>query len=120
VGFHVASFEMVSLRSDHERGWVKGLLSDGVVATIGPVAEPYLVAFPRADDFFPLLMTGKLTLAEVYWKTNPLTSWMMCCVGDPLYNPFKTNPAVKVADLPARLQGIFHPPTTQPATTQAH
>lgn len=117
VGFHVASFEMVSLRGEHEQGWVKGLLQDGVVATIGPVAEPYLAAFPRADDFFPLLMTGKLPLAEVYWKTTPMTSWMMACVGDPLYTPYKRNPAVKVVDLPARLQSIFHPPTTQPAAS---
>ncbi len=116
VGFHVASLEMVGLHADNERGWVHGLLNDGVVATLGPVAEPYLTAFPRADDFFPLLLTGKLPLAEVYWKTMPMTSWMICGIGDPLYTPFKNNPALKIEDLPPRLQGIFHPPATQPAT----
>lgn len=32
-------------------------------------------------------MTGKLKLAEVYWLTNPLVSWMNALVGDPLYTP---------------------------------
>ena len=104
VGFHVASSELVSLRGENERGWVRGLLNDGVSATVGPVAEPYLHSFPQADEFFPLLLTGKLALAEVYWKTNPLTSWMNTCIGDPLYTPFKLNPAMKVEDLPERLQ----------------
>ena len=104
VGYHVASLELVSLRTPGEKGWVAGLINDGVVATVGPVAEPYLQSFPPADEFFPLLMTGKLTLAEVYWKTNVLTSWMVTCVGDPLYNPYRNDPAVKVEDLPETLR----------------
>jgi uncharacterized protein (TIGR03790 family) len=104
VGFHVASSELVSLRTPNERGWVRGLINDGVVATLGPVAEPYLHAFPAADEFFPLLMTGDLTLAEVYWKTNPLTSWMNTCIGDPLYRPYKVNPPLKASDLPEPLR----------------
>jgi uncharacterized protein (TIGR03790 family) len=104
VGFHVASSELVSLRAENERGWVRNLLNDGVAATLGPVAEPYLHSFPPADEFFPLLMTGKLTLAEVYWKTTPLTSWMTACIGDPLYTPYKTNPPLAVDDLPEKLR----------------
>jgi uncharacterized protein (TIGR03790 family) len=104
VGFHIASSELVSLRGENERGWVRNLLNDGVVATVGPVAEPYLHSFPTADDFFPLLMTGELTLAEAYWRANPLASWMNTCVGDPLYSPFKARPALKRADLPERLR----------------
>ena len=107
VGFHVASSELVSLRCENERGWVRGLLNDGVAATLGPVAEPYLHAFPPADEFFPLLLTGKLTLAEVYWKTTPLTSWMTTCVGDPLYTPYKANPVLKMEELPDRLWPAF-------------
>jgi uncharacterized protein (TIGR03790 family) len=98
VGFHIASFEMVSLHTPSSR-WVRGLLTDGVVATLGPVAEPYLSSFPKPDEFFPLLMTGELTLAEVYWKTTPMVSWMISCIGDPLYTPYKTNPALSVDDL---------------------
>jgi uncharacterized protein (TIGR03790 family) len=107
VGFHIASYELLSLRSPGETGWVHGLLNDGVIGTLGPVAEPFLGTFPRPDDFFPLLMTGKLTLAEVYWKTEPAVSWMMDCVGDPLYNPYRDNPALDVKDLPARLKGAL-------------
>jgi uncharacterized protein (TIGR03790 family) len=121
VAFHVASFELVDLKMEGEKGWCRGLLSDGAAATLGPVSEPYLVAFPPADDFFPLLLTGKLPLAEVYWKTTPFTSWMISMIGDPLYTPYKVNPALKVEDLPARLKTVFETPTTRPAeeTTKA-
>ena len=119
VAFHLASFTMVTLKSDDPRCWVRGLLNDGAAATFGPVAEPYLQSFPRADDFFPLLLTGKLTLAEVYWKTTPMTSWMNALIGDPLYTPYKTNPALAVEDLPARLQAIFQkPPVAAPIGPQ--
>ncbi|HZL33886.1 MAG TPA: TIGR03790 family protein [Tepidisphaeraceae bacterium] len=106
VGFHVASSEMVSLHNPGETGWCVGLLKDGVAATLGPVAEPYLQSFPRADEFFPLLLTGKIPLAEVYWKTTPMVSWMQDCVGDPLYTPYKSNPALKAADLPEGMGGL--------------
>ena len=107
VAIHVASFEMITLRGKNEKGWVRGLLQDGVGATEGAVAEPYLQSFPPADEFFPLMLTGKLTLAEAYWRTTPMVSWMQCCVGDPLYNPFLHNPQLSMADLPER---ITHPP----------
>jgi uncharacterized protein (TIGR03790 family) len=106
VGYHIASFEMVTLHGP-STGWVHGLLTDGCVATLGPVAEPKLGAFPFPDEFFPLLLTGKLPLAEVYWRTNPMTSWMISCIGDPLYTPYKADPAMKVEDLPAPLQAVF-------------
>jgi len=100
VGYHVASLEMISLRSPNEKGWVPNLLSDGIASTMGAVGEPYLHSFPRADEFFPLLLTGEPTLAEVFWQTNLLTSWMITVIGDPLYRPFKLNPAMRREDLP--------------------
>jgi uncharacterized protein (TIGR03790 family) len=106
VGFHVASYEMITLHTPSSR-WVRGLLNDGVVATLGAVAEPYLAAFPKADEFFPLLLTGKLTMAEVYWKTNPMISWMISFIGDPLYTPYKVHPAMAVEDLPPGLRKAF-------------
>ncbi|HWE03948.1 MAG TPA: TIGR03790 family protein [Tepidisphaeraceae bacterium] len=106
VGFHIASFEMMSLHDSKERGWCYNLLKAGVVGTLGPVYEPYLQSFPPADEFFPLLMTGKIPLADVYWKTTPWTSWMQCCVGDPLYTPFKMNPPLSVSDLPEALKSL--------------
>jgi uncharacterized protein (TIGR03790 family) len=106
VAAHIASFEMQTLHNP-TWGWCQHLIDHGAVATFGPVSEPYLVAFPAADEFFPLLFTGKLTLAEVYWRTTPLTSWRMAMVGDPLYTPYKVNPPLKVEDLPERLQKVF-------------
>jgi uncharacterized protein (TIGR03790 family) len=100
VGYHVASFELLSLRDPAHPGWVRGLLENEVVASVGPVAEPYLHSFPPPDAFFPLLMTGSKPLAEVYWTTVPMTSWMQTCIGDPLYTPFAKNPRMKVEDLP--------------------
>jgi uncharacterized protein (TIGR03790 family) len=107
VGFHVASFEMKTLREVTNRGWVRGLLKDGVIATLGPVSEPYLHAFPRADEFFPLLLTGELTWAECYWRTNLLTSWQIGLIGDPLYRPFAANPLLKRDDLPPNLRAVL-------------
>jgi uncharacterized protein (TIGR03790 family) len=107
VGYHVASFELVDLHDPHETGWVRGLMFAGVCGTLGPVAEPYLHTFPPPDEFFPLLMSGKLTLAEVYWTTTPCVSWMQGCIGDPLYTPYLKNPAMKVEDLPPTLQAAI-------------
>lgn len=112
VGFHVASLELVSLHQDNERGWVRGLTDDGIAATCGAVAEPYLHSFPRPDEFFPLLMTGELTLAEVYWRTTPLVSWQVAMIGDPLYRPFKNNPQLRRADLPDDLKAALRDPQT--------
>ena len=122
VGFHVASVELTSLRDQNQKQWARNLINDHVVATLGPVAEPYLHSFPRADDFFSLLLTGKLTLAEVYWQTQPLTSWMMTLIGDPLYRPYKNNPMLQIDDLPPRLRALFRPaaltlPSTVPASS---
>jgi uncharacterized protein (TIGR03790 family) len=110
VGYHVASFELVSLRNIARHGWVRGLLESGAVSSVGPVAEPYLHSFPAPDEFFPLLLTGTKTLAEVYWTTVPMASWMQTCIGDPLYSPYRKTPRFGVEDLPAVLR------TPEPAT----
>jgi uncharacterized protein (TIGR03790 family) len=104
VGYHVASAELVTLHDPEEKGWCRGMLTDGACGTLGAVSEPYLHAFPQPQEFFPVLMTGRLTLAETYWRTNPLGSWMIALVGDPLYNPFKARPMVKIEDLPSSLR----------------
>lgn len=93
VAYHVASSEATTLRKPGSQVWCKRLLEEGVAATLGPVGEPYLRAFPLPDEFFPLLMTGKLSLLEVYFRTIPHLSWQMLLIGDPLYQPFRNNPA---------------------------
>jgi uncharacterized protein (TIGR03790 family) len=110
VGWHIASYEMLSLHNEGEGGWVPGLINDGVDATLGPVAEPYVQMFPKPDEFFSLLLTGKLTLAEVYWRTTPAVSWMISAIGDPLYTPFKNNPQLTEQDLPDRLKAAMTAP----------
>lgn len=88
VAYHMASAEATTLHKEDSQVWCKRMLEDGVCATIGPVYEPYLVAFPRPNEFFSLLLQGRLSLVECYYRTKPFNSWMMTLVGDPLYRPF--------------------------------
>jgi uncharacterized protein (TIGR03790 family) len=99
VGYHVASWEMVSLHNPDEKGWVTNLLKAGFCGTLGPTNEPYLASFPNPAYFFPLLESGEFTQGEVWEVTAPMLSWRTGFVGDPLYNPFKARPRVKVEAL---------------------
>ena len=98
VAWHLASSEAVSLCKG-TKYWCPNLLEKGACATIGPVAEPYTVGFPKPAEFFGLLATGKYTLAECYGKTVLFASWMGTLVGDPLYNPYKKSAPVREADV---------------------
>lgn len=91
VGYHIASAECTTLIQPDSQVWCKRLLEEGVAATIGPVAEPYIQAFPLPDVFFTLLLDGQLTLAECYMLSLPYLSWQMVLIGDPLYRPFQRN-----------------------------
>lgn len=89
IGYHIASSECVTLKSKRNRGWCKMMLEKGVSATLGPVGEPYVQAFPPPEIFFSLILDGKFTLAESYILSLPYLSWKMVLIGDPLYRPFK-------------------------------
>lgn len=89
VGYHIASSECTTLRRQSSRVWCKMMLEKGAAATIGPVTEPYVQAFPLPEVFFGLLVDGHLTLAECYLASLPFLSWQMVLVGDPLYQPFR-------------------------------
>jgi uncharacterized protein (TIGR03790 family) len=89
VGYHIASSECTTLRNKNSRVWCKMMLEKGVAATIGPVYEPYVQAFPLPELFFSFLADGYLTLAECYLVSLPYLSWQMVLVGDPLYRPFE-------------------------------
>lgn len=91
IGYHIASFEAVSLRNPSSGQWCASLLEDGIAATLGPVAEPYLHSFPEPRAFFGELYEGKC-LVEAYYRTKPFNSWQLLLVGDPLYIPFKNIP----------------------------
>ncbi len=96
IAWHLASSEAVSLRQPDAKYWCKCLLEKGVAVTLGPVAEPYTIGFPKPAEFFGFLATGKYTLVECYSKTILFSSWMTVLVGDPLYKPFAKNPKLKV------------------------
>ena len=99
VAWHLASSEAVTLRNAKSRVWCPNLLQKGVCATLGPVAEPYTVGFPKPAEFFGLLATGEYTLAECYARSMLFCSWMTVLVGDPLYNPYKGAGKLKLADV---------------------
>lgn len=105
VAYHLASSEATTLRNAKSKVWCPNLLQKGVAVTMGPVGEPYTVAFPKASEFFGFLATGKYTVAECYARTTLLTSWMMTLVGDPLYNPFARDAKLKDDDVFASPKG---------------
>ncbi len=73
--------------------------SKALCATLGPVGEPYTIGFPKPEEFFGFLATGKYTLVECYARTLNLTSWMCTLIGDPLYNPYKAAPKLKASQV---------------------
>ena len=89
VGYHISSFEAVNLRDPNSTQWCPAMLRDGITATLGAVAEPYLHSFPEPRDFFLELYSGSC-LVEAYYRTTPFNSWQLVLIGDPLYTPFKT------------------------------
>ena len=87
IGAHIASFEAIDLRDPNSTEWCPSMLIHGVTATFGPVAEPYLDAFPSPEEFFLELIDGKC-LVEAFYRSQPFCSWQMMLIGDPLYTPF--------------------------------
>ncbi len=92
IAWHLASSEAVTLRNDKSNVWCPNLLKAGVAATLGPVAEPYTIGFPKPAEFFGFVATGRYSLVECYAKTVYFTSWMTVLVGDPLYTPYRKSP----------------------------
>ncbi len=88
VGYHIASFEAVNLRDPNSSQWCPAMLTDGITATLGAVAEPYLHSFPMPAAFFSELSGGSC-LVEAFYRSKPFNSWQLVLIGDPLYRPFK-------------------------------
>ncbi|MEZ6140144.1 MAG: TIGR03790 family protein [Zavarzinella sp.] len=99
IAWHLASSEAVSLKRKDAPYWCPNLLRTGAAVTLGPVGEPYTIGFPKPAEFFSHVLTGQYTLAECFGRTTVLTSWMMTCIGDPLYNPFRGMGLMKVEDI---------------------
>jgi len=88
IGYHISSFEAVGLRDPKSSQWCPAMLRDGITATLGAVAEPYLHSFVEPKVFFLELYKGKC-LVEAYYRAKPFNSWQLVLIGDPLYRPFK-------------------------------
>ena len=89
VGFHISSFGAQSLHDPNSSQWCPAMLKDGITATLGAVAEPYLHSFPEPKAFFGELFSGAC-IAEAFYRTKPFNSWQLMLIGDPMYRPFKT------------------------------
>lgn len=89
IGYHIASVEAHTLgfTDPNSNLWCKRMLEEGVTATLGAVAEPYLHGFVRPDQFFAELISGKYCLVECFYHVKPFNSWMLTLIGDPLYRP---------------------------------
>ena len=109
VAWHLASYEAGTLRDATSKIWCPNLLKDGVAVTIGPVAEPYTLGFPKPAEFFGYLVTGKYTVVECYAKTVITASWMGVLVADPLYNPYGTTKPGKESAIHSSPKGVTHP-----------
>jgi len=94
IGYHIASLEATELRNPNSSEWCPSMLTHGVTATLGAVAEPYLEAFPKPEEFFLELIEGKC-LVEAFYRTQPFCSWRLVLIGDPLYTPFKKQPGAR-------------------------
>jgi len=88
IGYHISSWEAIDLRDPNSSQWCPAMLRDGITATLGAVAEPYLHSFPEPRAFFLELFNGRC-LVEAYYRTKPFNSWQLVLIGDPLYRPFK-------------------------------
>ncbi len=89
IGYHIASAECSTLKRPGSNVWCKRMLEKGIAATLGPVNEPYVQAFPVPELFFRFLIDGYWSVAETYALSKPFLSWQMVLIADPLYRPFK-------------------------------
>ncbi|HPA19807.1 MAG TPA: TIGR03790 family protein [Verrucomicrobiae bacterium] len=90
VAYHIHSFSASTVRNANA-AWVGPLVDRGAAATIGSVLEPYLSLTPNVDVFVENLLLGR-TFAEAAYASEPVLSWMITFVGDPLYRPFPEFP----------------------------
>jgi uncharacterized protein (TIGR03790 family) len=87
IAYHLHSFSAVSIRSPN-RYWVGPFLAQGAAATFGTVAEPYLELTPDLSIFLHSLIGRAFTFGEAAIAAQPVLSWQVTVVGDPLYRPF--------------------------------
>ena len=71
--------------------WSANVLERGALATMGAVAEPYVVGLMEYDQFYRHLFSGYSFIEAAYMAT-PVSEWMATYLGDPLYRPYGGTP----------------------------
>lgn len=97
IALHISSFSGQHLRQPSKR-WSGSLVERGIAATVGNVYEPYL----QLTHVPPLWLEGMqagLTTGEAAYYALPALSWMAMFIGDPLYQPFRTDLDAQLAAL---------------------
>jgi hypothetical protein len=89
--YHLHSFSAAKLRTPTEH-WAGPMLARGAAATVGYVAEPYLVGTLDVGAFAVRWVQGGFSYGEAVYAAIPVLSWQTVVVGDPLYRPFRRHP----------------------------
>ncbi len=87
IGYHIHSASAVSLRKP-DRYWAGPLLARGAAVSMGAVSEPFLTYTPNLKIFAERLIYGH-TFGNAAYMSQPVLSWQMTFIGDPLYRPFR-------------------------------
>ncbi len=92
IGYHIDSASAINPRGGSN--WSANALINGITATHGSVAEPYVGAFAHPDGVFRNLFEGA-NIGDAFLRNTAYLKWMMLNIGDPLYRPFPAGfPAV--------------------------
>ena len=89
IAAHIHSYSASTLRTTLKH-WSGPLVARGACAVLGNVYEPLLQMTTYLDIFNARLLAG-FTFVESAWIATPVLSWMQVMIGDPLYQPFKSN-----------------------------
>lgn len=101
IAYHLHSFSAQTIRSE-KANWVGPLLAKGATATMGSVAEPYLLTTPDLPVFFSRLIYLRFSFGEAAYAAQSALSWQNIAVGDPLYRPFGRRPDLTHRELELR------------------
>ena len=101
VAYHLHSFSSRALRVT-DVWWTGPLLAAGATATMGCTEEPYLQGTPQINVFIYRFLQLGFSFGEAALASQPILSWQIAVVGDPLYRPFAKNQKERHAELEAR------------------
>jgi uncharacterized protein (TIGR03790 family) len=85
IGFHLDSLSAADPRLG--LNWSANAIKNGITATSGAVAEPYLQGLAQPDGVFLNLLQGS-NLGDAFFRNEAWLRWMILNIGDPLYLPF--------------------------------